>query len=179
MSCAESMMNTETKTKSADFVISRVFDAPRDLVWKALTEAERMRQWYGPKGFKTIAANMDFRVGGRYHYGLEGPNGAAMWGKAVYREIKPPERLVYVNSFSDEAGGTTRHPMAPTWPLEMLTIFTLEELPGGKTRFTVRWSPLNATAAEQSAFDAGHDSMRMGWTGTFEQLEAYLAQAKD
>lgn len=162
---------------AGDFVISRVFDAPRDLVWKALTEPERMKQWWGPKGFTVIASKMDLRVGGTYLYGMKSPDGHAMWGKFVYREIAPPERLVFINSFSDEAGGVTRHPMAPTWPLQMLSTFTFEELPGGKTRFTVRWATYQASEEEQKTFDSAHDSMTQGWSGTMEQLEAYLANA--
>ena len=162
---------------AGDFVISRVFDAPRDLVWKALTEPERMKQWWGPKGFTVIASKMDLRVGGTYLYGMKSPDGHAMWGKFVYREIAPPERLVFINSFSDEAGGVTRHPMAPTWPLQMLSTFTFEELPGGKTRFTVRWATYQASEEEQNTFDSAHDSMTQGWSGTMEQLEAYLANA--
>jgi uncharacterized protein YndB with AHSA1/START domain len=163
---------------SADFVISRVFDAPRDLVWKAFTEPERMKEWWGPKGFTVIASKMDLRVGGTYHYGLRGPDGADMWGKFVFREIVPRERMVLITSFSDEAGGVTRHPMAPTWPLEMLSVFTFEDEPGGKTRLTVRWSPHNATEEERKTFDAGRDSMRMGWGGTLDTLAAYLARAR-
>ena len=109
-----------------DFVISRVLDAPRELVWKVFSEPERMKEWWGPKGFTVIASKMDFRPGGIYHYGMQAPNGAAMWGKFVYREIVPPERMVLINSFSDEAGGITRHPMAPTWPLQMLSTFLFE-----------------------------------------------------
>jgi uncharacterized protein YndB with AHSA1/START domain len=163
---------------SKDFVISRVFDAPRDLVWKAFTEPEHMRQWWGPKGFKVIASKMDLRVGGTYHYGLESPDGKPMWGKFVYREITPPERLVFISSFSDENAGVTRHPMAPNWPLEMLSTFTFEEQPGGKTKFTVRWTPYNATEEETKVFEAGLDGMTQGWSGTMEQLAAYLATAK-
>jgi uncharacterized protein YndB with AHSA1/START domain len=163
---------------SKEFVISRVLDAPRDLVWKAFTEAERMKQWWGPKGFTVIASKMDLRVGGTYHYGMKAPDGTPMWGKFVFREIVPTERMVFINSFSDEAGGTTRHPGHASWPLEMLSSFTFEDVPGDKTRFTVRWAPHNATADECKTFDEGRDSMRMGWTGTMEQLEAYLAKAK-
>jgi uncharacterized protein YndB with AHSA1/START domain len=101
-----------------------------------------------------------------------------MWGKFVFREIVPPERLDFISSFSDEKGGTTRHPGHASWPLEMHSTFTFEELPGGKTKFTVSWAPHNAAEDEQKTFEAGRDSMRMGWTGTFEQLEAYLAKAK-
>ncbi len=101
-----------------------------------------------------------------------------MWAKFVYREIVAPERLVWVHSFSDEAGGLTRHPLSPTWPLELLTTVTFEDAPGGKTKVTLRWSPLDATAEEQKTFDAAHDGMRGGWGGTFERLTAYLAGAK-
>jgi len=167
-----------TAVSSKDFVISRVFDAPRDLMWKAFTEPEHMRQWWGPKGFKVIASKMDLRVGGTYHYGLESPDGKPMWGKFVYREITPPERLVFISSFSDENAGVTRHPMAPNWPLEMLSTFTFEEQPGGKTKFTVRWTPYNATEEETKVFEAGRDGMTQGWSGTMEQLAAYLATAK-
>jgi uncharacterized protein YndB with AHSA1/START domain len=60
----------------------------------------------------------------------------------------------------------------------MLTTFTFEEQPGGKTKLTIRWAALNASEEEQKTFDASHDGMRMGWSGTMEQLEAYLAKAR-
>jgi uncharacterized protein YndB with AHSA1/START domain len=171
------MTSTASKTTSKDFVISRVFNAPRKLVWESFTQPERMRQWWGPKGVKVRTSKMDLRVGGTYHYGMETPDGKTMWGKFVYREITPQDRLVFINSFSDEASGVTRHPMAPSWPLEMLSTFTFEDVPGGKTKFTVRWAPHNATEEERKTFDAGHASMTQGWSGTMEQLEAYLAKA--
>ena len=164
-------------TKTEDFVISRVLDAPRDLVWKVFTQVEHMKQWWGPKGFTVTHAKMDLRPGGTYLYGLKSPTGDTMWGKFVFREIAPPEKLVFMNSFSDEAGGVTRHPMAPTWPLLLLTTFSFEDL-GDKTRFTVRWSPHNATEEERQAFEAGRPSMTQGWTGTMDQLAAYLAKAR-
>ncbi len=93
-------------SSSEDFVISRTLDAPRDLVWKAFTDPKRMAQWWGPKGFKVIPSKMDLRPGGLYHYGLEAPNGSPMWGRFVFREIVAPERIVFINSFSDEKGGS-------------------------------------------------------------------------
>ena len=92
------------------FVIFREFAAPRDLVWKAWTERERFVQWFGPKGFMMILATMDLRPGGMTLYNMQSPDGKVMWGKAVYREIVPQEKLVWINSFSDKDGGTTRHP---------------------------------------------------------------------
>ncbi|HEY6967218.1 MAG TPA: SRPBCC domain-containing protein [Burkholderiales bacterium] len=158
------------------FVISRVLDAPRDRVWQAWTEVERMEQWFSPKGFARIAAKMDFRVGGTYHYGMRAPNGQEMWGRFVFREIKKPERLVWVNSFSDKDGGLTVHPMNPLWPRQMLTTVTLEAQ-GTKTKLTIEWIPLDGSSeSEQKTFDDGRQSMNMGWTGTLENLTAYLAK---
>ena len=169
---------SSSTTPSKDFVISRVLNAPRDLLWKCFTDPESMRQWWGPKGFTVIHSKMDLRVGGTYHYGMKAPDGSPMWGRMVYREIVPQERLVFINSFSDEAGGVTRHPMHLAWPLEMMSIFTFEDQPGGKTKFTVRWAPHNATADEIKTFDEGRDSMTMGWSGTMDKLEAHLAKTK-
>ena len=160
---------------SEEFVISRTLDAPRDLVWKAWTERERMREWFGPKGFTMTKATLDFRPGGIFHYCLQGPDGKEMWGKWTFREIVPQTRIVLVSSFSDEKGGITVHPMAPKWPREMLSTTTLEEK-DGKTTITITWSPLNPTPDEQKTFDSSLDGMKMGWSGTFEQLTAYLAK---
>ena len=172
------MPQASTQSPSRDFVISRVFDAPRAFLWKCFTEPKHMQQWWGPKGVKIIKADMDLRVGGTYLYGMQNAAGDIMWGKFVFREITPPERLVFINSFSDAAGGLTRHPLAPQWPLQMLSTFIFEEQSGGKTKFTVRWSPYEPTAEEQAAFDAGHDSMTMGWSGTLENLEAHVARTQ-
>lgn len=166
------------QSASNDFVISRVFDAPRDLLWRCFTEVERMKQWWGPKGVRIVKAAMDLRIGGIYHYAMQPPGGDVMWGRFVYREIAPPVRIVFINSFSDDAGGLTRHPLAPDWPLQLLSTFTFDEEPGGKTRFTVRWQPYEATEKERAVFDAGHGSMTMGWSGTMDQLEAYLARSQ-
>jgi len=158
------------------FVITRTLNAPRKLVWQAFTEPERLKQWFGPKGFTPNVSKMELRPGGTYHYRLAGPDGSTMWGKWVFREIVPQQRLVLINSFSDENAGVTRHPMAPTWPREMLSIFTFEDAGEGKTKVTINWAPHDATEEEVKTFDAGRPSMTQGWSGTFEQLEAYFAK---
>jgi uncharacterized protein YndB with AHSA1/START domain len=165
------------QTADRDFVITRTFDAPRDLVFKAWTEPERMKQWWGPCGFTSTTCNLDLRPGGSMHYCLRSPEGREMWGRFAFREITTPERLVYVGSFSDAQGGLTRHPMSPTWPLELLSTITLEEQ-DGKTKLTIRWGLLpSATAPERKTFNEGHSSMQQGWTGTLDQLTAYLETA--
>ncbi len=162
---------------SKDFVISRVFDAPRERVWQALTQAERLQEWWGPTGFTVFAAEMDLRPGGVFHCGMRSLEGYKMWGKFVYREVVAPQRLVFVNSFSNAAGGVTRHPIIATWPLDTLTTLTLEEEPDGKTKLTVRWSAANATETERKTFDSSHAAMRVTWANTFDQLAAHLAKA--
>jgi uncharacterized protein YndB with AHSA1/START domain len=165
-------------TKSADFVISHVFDAPRELVWKAFTDPAHMQHWWGPKGSAIVSSTMDFRVGGTYLGAMRDPSGRVMWARFVYRDIVAPERLVWEHSFSDENGGLTRHPLALTWPLKLLTTVTFEERASGQTALMLRWAPLDATAEEQATFDAAHGGMTQGWGGSFDQLAAYLASVK-
>lgn len=165
-----------TKSRvEGEFVITRDFDAPRDLVFRAWTEADHLARWFGPKGFTMATCTVDLRPGGVFHYGMRGPDGRVMWGKWVFREVAPPERLVIVVSFSDESGGITRHPFAPEWPAEVLSTSTFTER-DGRTTLTIRSVPLNASDSERRAYEAGHDSMRQGFAGTFDQLAAYLAQ---
>ncbi|HJU83623.1 MAG TPA: SRPBCC domain-containing protein [Holophagaceae bacterium] len=162
-------------SETAPFVLSRVLDAPRDLVWKAWTEPERLMQWFGPKGVTMPACRMELRPGGIFHYCMRTPDGHDMWGKWVFREIEAPARLVLISSFSDAEGGLTRHPLSATWPLETLSTTTLEDL-GDRTLLTIRWEPWNATEEERATFVGAHASMDQGWGGTLEQLQAYLAR---
>lgn len=157
-----------------ELVITRVFNAPRDLVFKAWTEAEHLRRWWGPKGFKMLQCSVDLRPGGMFHYGMEAPNGAQMWGKFVYREIVPPERLVFVVSFSDKDAGTVRAPFSENWPLQVFNAVTFEEQQG-KTIVTLRGGAFAASEEERAAYKAMHPSMQQGFAGTFAQLDEYLA----
>jgi len=167
-----------TRESIAPFVLARVFDAPRELVFKAFTEVERLQQWWGPKGFKVIAPAMDFRPGGLYHYGLQAPDGTTMWGRFAYREIAAPERIDYINSFSDEKGGLARHVFHAEWPLEILSSLVFEDEGSGRTKVTLSWVPINENAAERKNFDDGRQSMTQGWGGTFDKLEQYLTELK-
>ena len=110
------------------FSISRDLKAPRALVYEVQTDPKHLANWWSPEGFKTIHAAMDFRVGGSYHYGLEGPGGMQMWGLQRFREIVAIEKIVLIQSFSDKDGGLARHPLSPEWPLELLSTTTFEEI---------------------------------------------------
>ncbi len=156
------------------FTISRTFEAPRELVFKVFSQAEHLARWWGPAGLQWVKGEMDFRPGGQFHYCMRLPNGPEMWGKFLYREIEAPRRIVFINAFSNAAGELTRHPMAPSWPLEVINELALEAQ-DGRTVLTLSGRPHNATLIEQQTFSAGFESMRMGFGGTLDQLKAYLA----
>ena len=169
-------MSEPASTRMVDgaFIITRRFAAPRATVYAAWTEEDRLNRWFGPKGFTMPRCSLDLRVGGTFLYGLQAPDGSMMWGKWVFQEITPPERIVVLSSFSDEQAGVTKHPMAPEWPLRTLSTTTFAEADGG-TLVTVHWQPHEATELERTTFVAGFQSMTGGWGGTFERLDAYLA----
>jgi uncharacterized protein YndB with AHSA1/START domain len=171
-----STANTKAKQSSEfEFVIMRNFNAPRERVWRAWTDENALGRWWGPKGFDIVSVKLDLRPGGTMHYLLRSAGGQDMWGKFTFREIVPQERLVFVVAFSDAEGGLTRHPMSPDWPLTMLTTVTFADTGTGKTTVTVRSVAYEATEHERQVFEAGKDSMRQGWTGTLDRLDAYLA----
>lgn len=163
-----------------EFVFTRAFDAPRDLVWKAWTDPQALGQWWGPKGAVIRVINFELKPGGMFHYAMAFQPGHDMFGRFVYREIVAPERLVFVNSFSDAAGGITRAPfpqLKDKWPLEVLNVMTLTES-AGKTTLTLRGGPINAAEEERAMFAGNLDSMRQGFGGTFEKLAEWLGSAK-
>ena len=156
------------------FRISRTFDAPRQLVWEVYTQAEHLRHWWGPKGCELIVERLDLQVGGEFVYGMGGPNGSKMWGKFVYREITPPERLSFLSSFADQQGNVTRAPFFDNWPLEVMTVVTFEER-DGRTTVNVEGCPVKATQGELERYYSMFGSMEQGFGGTFDQLGSYLA----
>ncbi len=160
-----------------EFKATRTFDAPREAVWKAWTDPKAFSQWFGPKGYGTAKVKtMELRPGGMLHSCLTTPDGKDMWAKFVYREVVLPSRLSWEHSFSDANAGITRHPLQAQWPLKLLTTVVLEDV-GGKTKLTLTWVPLDATAEETKAFADNLTSMEQGWSGTFEQLTDYLKTA--
>jgi uncharacterized protein YndB with AHSA1/START domain len=161
---------------SSEFAISRVFDAPRGAVWKAWTDAGSLAHWWGPKGSKISVLSFDFRPGGIFHYKMQYSTGAAMWGRFTYREIVAPERIVWINSFSNADAEVVRGPFSPLLPLEMLNRMTLTES-NGKTILALRSVPHGATAEECEFFRNMFGSMEQGFGGTFEQLAAFLNSA--
>ena len=162
--------NAPTSSAQQELVIERVFDAPRELVWRAWTEPEQVMRWWGPKGYTSPAAEIDLRVGGKYLWCMRSPEGQDLWSTGVYREIVPLERIVCTNSFSDEKGNVvpaSHYGIGGDMPQEVLGTVTFEDL-GGKTRMTLRNEGLPAGEMREGA-DAG-------WNEAFDKLAASLAR---
>lgn len=171
------MAQPQEKEKSSFFAISRTINAPRQRVWEAWANADQLQQWFGPKGGTVSKCEIDFQPGGASRYCMN-YNGIMMWGKWAYLEIKAPEKLVSIVTFTDETGEkTVPHPGMPGWPKQILSIihFTAK---GDKTEILVEWQPHETTGDERRVFDDNHSSMQQGWSGTFDQLEAFLATKK-
>jgi len=147
--------------ESSDFelVITRVFDAPRSLVFKAWSEPERLAQWWGPRGFSLPSCKLDFRTGGIYRFQMRGPDGDH-WSQGVFREVVEPERIVMDGSWADANGNPTR-------PSTVVTV-TFEDL-GGKTKLTLHNAVFESVTAR--------DLHRGGWSSSLECLAEYLATA--
>jgi uncharacterized protein YndB with AHSA1/START domain len=154
-----------------ELVMTRVFDAPRELVWKVWTEPERVKHWWGPKSFTAPVCKMDLRVGGAYLYCMRSPEGRDYWTTGVYREIVPPERIVCTGSFADEKGDqvpASHYGMGGDWPSELRVTVTFEDHEG-KTKLTLRY--VGIPAGEMSDLTAA------GWNESFDKLAEALAKA--
>lgn len=93
-----------TTPTDREIVMTRVFDAPRRLVWDAFTKPALLKRWFGPRGWSMAVCEVDLRVGGGFRFVLRGPDGKDMGMRGVYREIVPPERSVHIESFDDYPG---------------------------------------------------------------------------
>jgi len=162
--------NVTTKSAERELVIERVFDAPRELVWKAWTDPEHVMRWWGPKDFTSPYCEIDLRVGGKTLSCMRSPEGQDYWSTGVYREIVPLERIVCTDSFADEKGNVvpgSYYGMSSDFPLEMLLTVTFEELEG-KTKLTLR----------HGGFPSGpdYDGAQIGWNQSLDKLADYLAK---
>ena len=155
---------SKAKTKSSewDLVITRVFDAPRELVFKAWTETRHVAQWWGPKGFTNPVCEMDLRVGGRLRIHMRAPDGVVYPMTGVFEEIVPPERLVFVGSALDGEG-------KPMFDVLTTVLFAEQR---GKTALTLQLRVIRATAQAPQYLKG----MEMGWTQSLDRLGDHLAE---
>ena len=154
---AERNSDTMTATER-ELVITRVLDAPRDLVWRAWTEPERIKQWSAPKGFTIPVAEGELRPGGAWKSCMRKPDGTDLWLAGVYREIDEPKRLVFTHAWLDEHGDPG--------PETLVTVTFVERR--GKTEMTFRQSGFDSTDSRD-----GHAG---GWNECFDRLDELLAR---
>jgi uncharacterized protein YndB with AHSA1/START domain len=160
--------NRTTRTAGSnerEIVITRLFDAPRKVVFEAWTDPERLAQWWGPEGFTNPVCELDVRVGGDWRIVMRAPDGAMYPCRGVYLEIVAPERLVFTNIAVDDEG---------TAVLDGLTTVTFEE-EDGTTKLTLR---TRAVALVPSAVEKllGMDT---GWSMSLDRLAGELALRKE
>ena len=148
-------------------VIERVFDAPRELVWRAWTEPEHFMRWWGPKDFTSPRCEIDLRVGGAFLWCMRGPDGRENYTTGQYREIVPFERLAYMTSFADPDGNVvpaSYYGMTDDIAPEMHVTVTFAEIEG-KTRMTVTHAGLPKELG---------DDAQAGWNQSFDKLAESL-----
>jgi uncharacterized glyoxalase superfamily protein PhnB/uncharacterized protein YndB with AHSA1/START domain len=155
-----------------DFVITRQFDAPKDLVFGAFATADAMAQWWGPAEFDTTVLHFDFRPGGLFHYKSE-VGGTVMYGRFIYGEIREPDLIEFTSSFSNEKAEAVTSTLMPNWPLEIFNSFSFTES-NGKTTITIIGYPINPTEEEYRNFLSFQPNVQKGMQATFDQLQRYL-----
>ena len=160
---------------SSHIKVTHTINANRELVFSALTESEHLKKWWGPKGWTFEVSSSDFRPGGVFHYSQKPADGDAMWVKFVYSEIIAPEKIVYSSFFTDEEGNNVRAPFHENWPMEILNTITLSE-GEGKTTVTMTMTPVSPTEEEIKAYEDSKEMVQEGHSGTFDQLDDYLAK---
>ena len=161
-------------TRAADDVermlVTRIFDAPRELVWKAWTDPKYVMQWWGPKGFTAPFCRMDFRVGGKFLCSMRSPDGQEFWSGGEYHEIVPYEKIVSSMYFSDSEGnkvepahyGIEHEAIDNAYDV---TIF--EDLGNGQTKLT-----LVGNEAMEDAIKSGQVE---GWHQILDKTAAVIA----
>lgn len=163
-------------TERPIYVLERVFDAPRDLVWKSWTDPKLLAHWYGPN-VETIIHRLDVRPGGLWLNEMK-------WGdksnfqRTEYREVDPPERLVMLQANADAQWEVAANPKMPDWPRTLLTTVTFEEIEGG-TMMRLTWEPYEASEAEIACFAGALADLDKGWSAGMELLTELLSRLMD
>jgi uncharacterized protein YndB with AHSA1/START domain len=164
----EESHNLEKSGENEPLIITRIFDAPRKLVWKAWMEPEHVKHWWGPKDYSAPHISIDFRVGGSYLYCMRSPEGEDYWSTGVYQKIVEPERIVCTDSFSDENGNVvpaSHYEMPGDWPSKLLVTVTFKEHEN-KTEMTLQHAGLPLEMVEPTG---------LGWEQSFDKLAEHLA----
>ncbi len=161
------------QTTKEQFSITRKLNAPKAVVFKAFSNAEALAKWWGPTGMSIDVLQLDFRPKGIFHYSMK-VGDAVRYGIFHYVTIEEPDRIEWINSFANETGEIIAAPFPGlVFPKEVMNIMTLTE-EDGITTLHLTGYPINANEEEENTYYSMFAGMNQGFTGTLDQLEAYL-----
>ncbi len=161
-----------TATTDREVVISRVFDAPRELVFKAWTDPEHLAQWYAPRGCTIEIREIDARTGGGFHHCIRSPEFHDCWCRGTYLEVVPPEKIVLTMGVSNENGdliSAADAGMDPDWPAETTLTVEFKEN-GGKTTVTLYQTVSESLAKRTGAYPS--------WLNMLDRLDEVVQGMK-
>lgn len=165
---SEALRKAGLSADEKSIVISRVFNAPREQVWRAWTDPGAIAQWFGPKGFSTRVDELDFRPGGRSKYTMIGPDGAEYPSVGVFREVVPMEKIVTTDEFGEDYKASSKDDL----PRGMVLTCFFEDAGPGRTLLTLHIAHPDAEGRRK------HEEMGVvaGWGSTLDCLEEYLSK---
>ena len=166
-------MNSSIKVEPS--ILSREFNAPRQLVFDAWTQVEHLTQWMFPmQGCKCEYVSADIKTGGSSLHKVIMPNGHEMFLLTKFEEVSSPDKIVFLQYMSNAEGEIVPSNHMPNWPKDMRATVLLEG-DGDKTQLTFLWEPVNPTKEEAEAFEASRSEHGKGWGAGLEQLHLYLS----
>ena len=154
--------------KSLLVKITRIFESPIDRVWQAWTDAELMKQWWGPEGYTSPSIKIDFRVGGKYLSSMKDSAGKVMWSSGIYKEIETYKKIVCTDYFSDENGNpilASEVGMSGEWPPELLITIEFSNTHSGQTKMII---------SHEGIPKEMHDECVEGWNSSIHKLQRLL-----
>ena len=156
-----------------EYKLERIFEAPRELVWRAWTDPELLHRWYGP-GIETIIHKFDLKPGGSWLNEMKW-GGNSDFSKMVFQEVMQPEKLVWHHSSSDSDWNIITSPMMADWPRVLLTTVIFEDM-GDRTNVRLTQVPIEATDAEIACFAAKMAGMDKGWGSGYAIMDELFVE---
>jgi uncharacterized protein YndB with AHSA1/START domain len=150
--------------KQKTITVKRTFNHPLTTVWKAWTEPESLKKWWGPKEYTCPDCTIDFKVGGKFLASMQGEDGKKIWSTGTYKEIIPLKKIVNTDSFADSEGNivpASYYKMPGDWGLELLVTAEFEEV-DGRTNLKLQHEGLPVEIS---------DECMKGWQSSFDKLE--------
>lgn len=163
--------NEQIFSNSLPVELSRVFQAAVEQVWKAWTEVDLIKQWWGPKDFSCPDARIDFREGGKYNFAMQGPDGKVIWSGGVFEEIIPYQKIAYTDSFTDKNGkvvSSSEYGMPGEWPEALYVTLTFEKLGDGSTKMHLYHEGIPKEM---------HDDCVEGWSQSIDKMQRLVERS--